>query len=82
VDYGRLAETQQVRSAQHVLRVIRRDEGMLSFVDDSGESKPTSFAVPLDRVHRAVLAIPDGFWMIGSRRDLDLPGAMPWTPNR
>lgn len=78
VDYGVLMQRTTPRSAQHVLRVLARKGDQLEVVDDSGETSPARFEVATDRASEAVLAIPDGFWMIGEERDLHLPFTLPW----
>lgn len=80
VDFGVLMQRTTPRSAQHVLRVLARDGNHLDVVDDSGETTPARFSVTMDRATKAVLAIPDGFWMIGAEQDLHLPFTLPWGP--
>lgn len=77
VDFGVLLERSMPRSAQHVLRVLAHKGDHLEVVDDSGESTPARFVVTTDRANSAVLAIPDGFWMVGTAEELHLPFTLP-----
>ena len=79
VDYRVLAKADPLSSAQHVLRVVSLQEDALELFDDSGESNPPRLHVDRDRVHRAVLAISDGLWIMGRERDLTLPYTLPWS---
>jgi hypothetical protein len=67
------------RSAQHVLRVLSRRQEELELFDDSGETTPARFSVPTERACAAVLAIPDGFWMVGPEQALHLVHTLPWN---
>lgn len=78
VDFGVLARRTTQSSAWHVLRVLSRDGDELKVVDDSGEAIPVLSTISMDRTFKAVMAIPDGFWMIGAAADLDLPLTSPW----
>jgi hypothetical protein len=77
-DFEVLMQRATPRSAQHLLRVLARNGDHLDVIDDSGETTPAHFSVKADRVHKAVLAVPDGFWMIGTDQDLQLPFTLPW----
>jgi hypothetical protein len=78
VDFSVLIPQTTPHSSQHVLRVLSRDGDHLEVIDDSGETTPARFIVTTDGVNGAVLAIPDGFWMIGAEQDLQLPFISPW----
>lgn len=78
VDFSILMRRTAARSSQHVLRVLSRKGNHLYVVDDSGETTPSHFKVTNDRASEAVLAIPDGFWMIGDKKKLRLPFTLPW----
>lgn len=78
VDFGVLIQRTMPRSAQHILRVLARNGDHLEVIDDSGETTPAHYSVTTDRASRAVLVIPDGFWMIGAEQDLQLPFTSPW----
>jgi hypothetical protein len=73
VDFAVLRDQATERSAQHVLRILTRREQELELFDDSGETTPAGFSVSLERARAAVLAIPDGLWMIAQEPDLHLP---------
>jgi hypothetical protein len=78
VDFSVLMQRSTQRSAQHVLRVLTHVDDRLEVVDDSGEATQDRFFVTTDRASMAVLAIPDGFWMIGEKQCLQLPFTLPW----
>lgn len=78
VDFGVLVQRTTPYKAEHVLRVLDHKGDHLEVIDDSGEFTLSSFSVTTDRASSAVLAIPDGFWMIGAERDLRLPLTPPW----
>lgn len=78
VDFGALTQRTMLNKAEHVLRVLAHNGDHIEVVDDSGEFTLGSFNVTTDRMSRAVLAIPDGFWMIGAGQDLQLPFTSPW----
>lgn len=76
LDYTVLTGLPGSQSAQHVMRVKAQTRDSVQLLDDSGESEPANFAWV--HVESAVLAVPDGFWMIGRAADLDLPWTLPW----
>lgn len=79
VDYRVLVGRKSPRAAQHVMRVINHKVNELELIDDSGESSPATFSVDWDRARQAVLAIPDGLWLLGPEEVLQLPFAKPWS---
>lgn len=82
VDFGVLMKRTSTSPAEHVQRVISRNGDRLELVDDSGETIPARYSASTDQISRAVLAIPDGFWMIGAKHDLQLPYTLPWRGDR
>lgn len=78
VDYRRLSGTGSNRPALHVLRILGAGGGALSVRDDSGESTPDTFEVDRERLLSSVLAVPDGFWIMGAERCMTLRFALPW----
>jgi hypothetical protein len=78
VDFGVLMQRTTRSKAEHVLRVLAHEGDHLEVADDSGEFTLSSFSVTTDRASEAVLAVPDGFWMIGAEQDLQLPFTSPW----
>jgi hypothetical protein len=79
LDYHVLTGADSLRSAQHVLRVVSLREDTFELFDDSGEMVPPHSYVGGDRLHRAIVAIPDGLWIVGRKRDLALPLTLPWS---
>jgi hypothetical protein len=78
VSFGVLRDHAIQRSTQHVVRVLARRARELELFDDSGETTPARFSVATERASAAMLAIPDGLWMIGPEQDLRLPHTLPW----
>lgn len=70
VEYSRLAASE--RRSQHVLRVLRTTNHRVSLFDDSGETEPAHLTAHWDDLERAILAAPDGFWLVGLPEQLAL----------
>lgn len=82
LDFNVLTRRSIPSSAEHVLRVLGRSGRHLEVIDDSGEATPALRRVTTEDAAKAVLAIPDGFWMIGAEIDLRLPLTSPWEASQ
>ncbi|MBO1329503.1 hypothetical protein OQ496_14065 [Acetobacter suratthaniensis] len=79
VDYNMLmAAGPSDCSAQHVLRVLSLNNGIITLFDDSGESNQAVISVDPDRVREAVLSVEDGLWIINKATKLNFQYTLPW----
>jgi hypothetical protein len=78
LDYSQLDTSRAVDDALHVVRVTGFDGRKVRLSDDSREVLPSHFVEDWNKARRAVLAVPDGFWLIGKSEDLSLPHTLPW----
>lgn len=82
LDFSVLTRRPAVRSAQHVMRVLKMAGNELELADDSGEADRLCMRVTMDHASQAVLAIPDGLWLVGSEEDLKLPFTVAWSGHK
>lgn len=82
LDLSILTKRSAPRSAHHVMRVLKKTGNQLDLVDDSGEAVEPSFKLSMDQVTQAVLAIPDGLWLVGNESELQLPFTLAWKNHR
>lgn len=82
IDYSQLVTPKGKSRTLHVLRVLNMTNDQLLLFDDSHDRRPPQFSCSWDEVERTVLAVPDGYWLIGSPANLSLPYTLPWSPER
>lgn len=82
LDFSILTKRSAPRSAQHVMRVLKKTGNQLVLVDDSGEADEPCFNLSMDQVNQAVLSIPDGLWLVGTENELQLPFTLAWKGHR
>lgn len=82
LDYSQLVTPKGKSGTLHVLRVLTMANNQLLLFDDSHECRPPQFSCSWDEVERTVLAVPDGYWLIGSSANLALAYTLPWSHER
>ncbi len=77
LDFSKLTGDDR-QPVKHVLRVKCLKGSRIKLFDDSREHSPPEFEIEWTVFEAAVLAIHDGYWLIGKPADLELPLTLPW----